>query len=90
MGVVINELSVEVTGNVVKNNNDAGNSVLRMSQEQAHEIYGTLGDFFAKNGTLDWNIQAPALTSENAGPKTKTAPGSQEALKNQIDGVKTS
>lgn len=72
MGVVINELSVEVTGLIVKTNNEAGNSVLRMGQPQAWEIYQTLGEFFSKNGNIDWNIQAPSLTPETTESKTKT------------------
>lgn len=49
MGIVIESLTINVKGNVVKNNDENGDTVLRASQEQAREIYEDLAAFFAKN-----------------------------------------
>jgi hypothetical protein len=38
MSVTINELTITVPGNVVKNNDKDGNSMLRMNQEQLQSI----------------------------------------------------
>jgi hypothetical protein len=38
MSVTINELTITVPGNVVKNNDKDGNSMLRMNQDQLQSI----------------------------------------------------
>lgn len=53
MAININELSLTVKGNIVKNNDSNGDSVLRMTQEQAQEIYGDLGDFLSRHETRE-------------------------------------
>jgi hypothetical protein len=61
VSVSINELTVTVPGNVIKNNTEDGDSKLRVNQEQAQSLYDQLGpvlDFFSagsinnKTGTV--------------------------------------
>ena len=49
MPININELSLTVPGNVVKNNDKNGNSILRMDQEQALSIKNDLDAHFDRN-----------------------------------------
>lgn len=63
MPININEMSLTVTGNIVKNNDDDGNSTLRGTQEQFLEVYNDLGDFFAKNGDSAAKAKDPVAPS---------------------------
>lgn len=49
MAININELSLTVKGNVVKNNDEGKDTVLRMTEDQAREIYDDLTEYFKRN-----------------------------------------
>jgi hypothetical protein len=91
VSITVNEMTITVPGNVVKNNDKDGNTLLRFSQDQLQNIVDQAGpvlDFFRQ--------QAGAATSSSSKksahptPEPQPVSGTQEALKEQIDGVKAS
>ena len=89
MSITINELTITVPGNVVKTfSGDGKDSNLRVTQAQAQSLYDQLGPvlaFFAANGG------APIVDASKIETGTFASTGqvgSQEALKDQVDGVK--
>jgi hypothetical protein len=66
VAININELSLTVNGNVIKNNDPNGDTVLRMTQEQAEEIYADLGDFLSKNAASEKKSFQSELGSHQA------------------------
>jgi hypothetical protein len=92
VSIIINELTLQVTGNVVKKfTTDGAGSLLTMTERQAAEIYNDLAEHF---GT---GIKVPVPEDDKVFGKTGEPPtpvsvlkpvtGSQEELKNQVDGT---
>ena len=77
MSIIINELSIKTTGNVVKTNDSAGNSILRMTEAQAAEIFADLREHFAgqdvngKAGTVEIPANLVAPTPRPISDKSK-------------------
>jgi hypothetical protein len=85
VSITINELTIHVPGNVVKTN-DGGVTRLRMTQEQLQHIIDQgipVLDFFKSQDAPAFDGAHPHIS-----PVVVEDPptGSQEALKNQIDG----
>lgn len=88
MSITINELTIHVPGNVVKTT-DGGMSKLRVTQEQAQHIVDQLVpvlDFFKSQDAPAFDGAHPHISPVVVDPP-QLVDGSQEALKNQIDGT---
>lgn len=69
--IFINELSITVPGNVVKNNDKDGNSILRFTQDQLQSLYDSAGpvlEFFAAQTSQTKPVSAVGETSSTGKP----------------------
>lgn len=79
-GITVHEMTVEVTGNVVKNSTPEGNSLLRVNQEQAQDLYDSLGttlDLFkalGANGSVTNKSGTLTVPAADAGGKAPSSP----------------